>query len=66
MVPFVEVVLLTAMEYRREETEETCENGIIVLPIYEEEGIEEATKNRRLWDSLISGCKVPSLKKLGE
>ena len=66
MVPFAEVVLLTAMEYRREETEETCENGIIVLPIDEEEGIEEATKNRRLWDSLISGCKVPSLKNLGE
>ena len=66
MVPFVEVALLTAMEYQREETEETCENGNTVLPIDEKEGIEDATKNRRLWNSLISGCKVPSLKTLGE
>ena len=34
MVPFVEVVLLTAMEYHREETEETSENGNKVLPFH--------------------------------
>ena len=73
MVPFVEVVLLTAMEYHREETEETSENGNKVLPIHEEESIEygeesieEATKKRRMWKNLISGCKAPSLKTLGE
>ena len=66
MVPFAEVVLLTAMEYRREEIEETYENENTVLPIDEEERFEDATKNRRLWDNLISGCKVPALKTLGE
>ena len=52
MVPFVEVVLLTAMEYQREATEETTENDITVLP--------------RFWNRLISVCKVPALKTLGE
>ena len=73
MVPFVEVVLLTAMEYHREETEETSENGNKVLPIHEEESIEDeeeciedATKKRRMWKNLISGCKAPSLKTVGE
>ena len=33
LVPFVEVVLLTAMEYHREDTEETTENEIEVLPV---------------------------------
>ena len=52
MVPFVEVVLLTAMEYQREATEETTENDITVRP--------------RFWNRLISVCKVPALKTLGE
>ena len=54
------------MEYHRKETEETSENGNTVLPIDEEEVIEDGTKKRGLWKNLISGCKVPSLKTVGE
>ena len=66
MVPFVEVVLLTAMEYHRKETEDTYENGNKVLLIDEEEVIEDTAKTRGLWEKFISGCKVPSLKTVGE
>ena len=68
LVPFAEVVLLTAMEYQREDTEETTENEITVLPIPmdEDECNEDAPQKRRSWDRLISVCKVPALKTLGE
>ena len=68
LVPFVEVVLLTAMEYQREDTEETTENEIaaLSLPAGEDECNEVATKKSRSWDCLISGCKVPTLKTLGK
>ena len=68
LVPFVEVVLLTAMEYQREDTEETIESEITVLsfPTDEDKCNEDATKIRRLWDRLISECKVPALKTLGK
>ena len=68
LVPFVEVVLLTAMEYQREDTEETSENEIMVLPIPSDDGecSEDARKQRRSWDHLISICKVPALKTLGK
>ena len=52
MVPFVEVVLLTVMEYQREAKEDSIENDITVLP--------------KFWNRLISVCKVPALKTLGE
>ena len=64
LVPFVEVVLLTAMEYKREDTEE---NAITSLsnPMDEDECDEDAPKQSRSWDNLISMCKVPALKTLG-
>ena len=63
-----EVVLVTAMEYRREDTEETAENEIMELPLAEDEDEdnEDATKQSRSWDQLISICKVPALKTLGK
>ena len=68
LVPFVEVVLLTAMEYHREDAEGRTENEITVLPLPmdEDEGNEDATKENRFWDRLISVCKVPALKTLGK
>ena len=68
LVPFAEVVLVTAMEYRREGTEETAQNEIMDLPLPkdEDEDNEDATKQSRSWDQLISICKVPALKTLGE
>ena len=68
LVPFAEVVLLTAMEYHREDTEETNENEIVGLPIPidKDECNEEATKQRRSWDRLISESKFPALKTLGK
>ena len=68
LVPFAEVVLLTAMEYRREDTEDTAENEImdLPLPMDEDEGNEDATKQSRSWGHLISICKVPTLKTLGK
>ena len=67
LVPFVEVVLLTAMEYQREDTEE-IESEITVLsfPTDEDKCNEAAAKIRRLWDPLISECKFPTLKTLGK
>ena len=67
LVPFVEVVLLTAMEYHREDTEEKTENEITVLPIPmdEDECDEDAAQKRKSWDRVISVCKVPALKTLG-
>ena len=68
LVHFAEVVLVTAMEYRREDTEDTAENEIMDLPLPkdEDEGNEDATKQSRSWDQLISICKVPALKTLGK
>ena len=68
LVPFAEVVLVTAMEYQREDTEETAENEIMDLPLPkdEDEDKEDATKQSRSWDQLISICKVPALKTLGK
>ena len=67
LVPFAEVVLLTAMEYRREDPEETAETEIMVLPLSmdEDKGNEDSPKQSRFWDHLISVCKVPTLKTLG-
>ena len=68
LVPFAEVVLVTAMEYRREDTEESPENEImdLPLPINEDEVKEDSPKQSRSWDHLISICKVPALKTLGK
>ena len=68
LVPFAEVVLLTAMEYHREDAEETTENEIMVLtlPMDKDECNEEATKQMGPWDRLISGSKFPALKTLGK
>ena len=66
LVPFAEVVLVTAMEYRREDIEETAENQIMDFPMDEDEGNEDATKQSRSWDHLISVCKVPTLENLGK
>ena len=68
LVPFVEVVLLTAMEYQREDTEETTENKIAAFPLTSDENEcnEVATKKSRSWDRLISGRKGPTLKTLGK
>ena len=63
LVPFVEVVLLTAMEYHREDTEWTTENDIMVLHLPID---EDATEENRFWDRLISARKVPDLKTLGK
>ena len=68
LVPFAEVVLLTAMEYRREDTEETAENEIMDLPLPtdEDEGNEDSPKQSIFCDHMISVCKVPTLKTLGK
>ena len=67
LVPFVEVVLITAMEYHRNEAEETPGNEImdLTLSMDDNEGIEDATSQTRSWDHMISVCKVPALKTLG-
>ena len=66
LVPFVEVVLLTIMEYNREEAEDTMENVSPILPMDEEECDEDATQKRKFWDHMISGCKVAALKTVGK
>ena len=68
LVPFAEVVLLTAMEYRREDPEETAENEImdLPLPLDEDEGDEDSPKQSSFWVHLISVCNVPTLKTLGK
>ena len=66
LVPFAEVVLVTAMEYCREDTEETAENQIMDFTMVEDGGNEDATKQSRSWDHLISVCKVPTLENLGK
>ena len=68
LVPFAEVVLLTAMEYRREDTEESPENEImdLPLPMDEDEVKEDSPKQSRSWDHLISVFKLPALKILGK
>ena len=63
LVPFVEVVLLTIMEYNREESEE---NVFPILQMDEEKYNEDETPKRKFWDYLISGCKVPALKTVGK
>ena len=57
LVPFVEVVLLTTMEYNREESEDTMD---------EDECNEDATQKRKFWKYLISVCQVPALKTVGK
>ena len=69
LVPFVEVVLLTTMEYHREDSDEESENRVENdFPLYMDEGEcnEDATQKRKFWDYLISGCKVPALKTVGK
>ena len=68
LVPFVEVVLITAMEYHRKETEETTGTTEIMdltLSMDDNEGIEDASCQTRSWDQMISVWKVPALKTLG-
>ena len=66
LVPFAEVVLLTAMEYNRKEGEETIENGNVIPLMDEDIGDEVTPKKEGLWDRLILGCKAPALQTLGE
>ena len=57
MVPFAEVVLLTAMEYNRDDIQR--EHGTIVMPI-KDEGKNDSEKKE------IQRCWIPELKTLGE
>ena len=66
LVPFAEVVLLTAMEYNRDEGEETPENGNVISQMNDEVADEVTPKKEGLWDRFILGCKVPALETLGE
>ena len=68
MVPFAEVVLLTAMEYQRTEEEVNIPNAgcIMVAPVNEEE-IDANEGEKQKWHQKIDlKCLLPSLKTLGE
>ena len=56
MVPFAEVILLTAMEYHREDSQ--CEHRNILMPlnVREEEGKDDSKENK---------FQLPKLKTLG-
>ena len=61
MIPFAEVVLLTAMEYKRTEEEEDLTGCVQVAPI-DKEGIEDEEIERRAKQQ----CPVFGLKTLGK
>ena len=77
MVPFAEVMLLTAMEYKREEKTKKTKKGkkkkkgnktkilqttpLTCAPVNENTGLEESKKG-----GLACNCGFPSLKTLGE
>ena len=60
MVPFAEVVLLTAMEYNRDDNQR--EHGTMVMPINvgDDEGKNDSEEKE------IQRCWIPELKTLGE
>ena len=68
MVPFAEVVLLTAMEYQRTDDRENDERSrcVQVMPIDgDENGIEEHD-NKRWYRKFEFTCPTPSLRVLGK
>ena len=73
MVPFVEVVLLTAMEYNRDDVMETAEKSRetqphIVLEINEEDedNIDTTRVRWKGFRNMLSQWKAPSLKTVGK
>ena len=70
MVPFAEVVLLTAMEYNRTEEDDriTQSKCVEVVPVNKEEiEIEETELEKKKWHQELKLTRlIPSLKTLGE
>ena len=68
MVPFAEVVLLTAMEYQRTEGGEdvTKSRCVKVVPFDKEENETEETEKKKWRQKLDLAWLLPSLKTLGE
>ena len=62
MVPFAEVVLLTAKEYQRKETLEEDKDTISVVPFIDEEHEEETQKQ----GSKSPNCWSPKLESVGK
>ena len=58
MVPFAEVVLLTAMEYNRDDNQREHRNRLMPLKVGEEEDDSEGKRCRR--------CRIPELKTFGD
>ena len=68
MVPFVEVVLLTAMEYQRDElsSDETDRERVAVASFADgKQDRKEIDKDIQSWTPNTSNFRVPSLKSLG-
>ena len=68
MVPFVEVVLLTAMEYQRDElsSDETDRERVAVASFSDgKQDKKEIDKDIQSWTPNTSKIRVPSLKSLG-
>ena len=71
MVPFAEVVLLTAMEYNREEEEGEQRTDLVFAKanpsLEDEETFPESSQSglNRL-RNVVSKCKAPNLKNIGE
>ena len=68
MVPFVEVVLLTAMEYQRDElsSDETDRERVAVASFSDgKQDKKEIDKDIQSWTPNTSNIRVPSLKSLG-
>ena len=59
MVPFAEVVLLTAMEYNRDDKH--GENGNLLMPLNVGEEEEDESKEKR-----CRRCRLPGLKTFGD
>ena len=69
MVPFAEVVLLTAMEYQRTEEDDNITQCrcVMVGPVNEEEIEIEETETKKKWHQDLSlAFLIPSLKTLGK
>ena len=68
MVPFAEVVLLTAMEYQRTEEDEdfTKSRCVKVFPFDKEDNETEETAKKKLCQKLDLTWLLPSLKTLGK
>ena len=66
MVPFAEVVLLTAMEYQRDdqEVDVITETNLIAVATMNDEGEEGSTSAEKRWVKRIRQC-FPQLKTLG-